>query len=61
MSPSITRSTAYSNASACWQSAIIAATIARFRRQVTILFITHRVPAALAPDRVIELLLPAGA
>ena len=39
----------------------IAATIARFRRQVTILFITHRVPAALAPDRVIELPLPAGA
>ncbi|MBK9704044.1 MAG: peptidase domain-containing ABC transporter [Betaproteobacteria bacterium] len=39
----------------------IAATIARFRRQVTILFITHRVPAALAPDRVIELPRPAGA
>lgn len=34
----------------------IAATIARFRGKVTILFITHRVPAALAPDRVVELL-----
>ncbi len=33
----------------------IAATIARFRGKVTILFITHRVPAALAADRVVEL------
>jgi subfamily B ATP-binding cassette protein HlyB/CyaB len=33
----------------------IAATIARFRGKVTILFITHRVPSALAPDRVVEL------
>ncbi len=33
----------------------VAATIARFRGRVTILFITHRVPAALCPDRVIEI------
>ncbi len=39
----------------------IAATIARFRGKVTILFITHRVPAALAPDRVVELMPVASA
>ena len=33
----------------------IAATIARLRGKVTILFITHRIPPALAPDRIIEL------
>jgi subfamily B ATP-binding cassette protein HlyB/CyaB len=36
----------------------IAATIARFRGRVTILFITHRIPEALRPDRVVELRLP---
>jgi len=33
----------------------VAATIARFRGRATILFITHRIPAALAPDRVVAL------
>jgi subfamily B ATP-binding cassette protein HlyB/CyaB len=41
-------------------AAEIAATIARFRGKVTILFITHRVPAELAPDRVVELVPAAG-
>jgi subfamily B ATP-binding cassette protein HlyB/CyaB len=33
----------------------VAATIARLRGRVTILFITHRIPAALGPDRVVEI------
>ena len=33
----------------------VAATIARFRGRATILFITHRIPAALMPDRVVAL------
>ena len=33
----------------------VAATIARFRGRATILFITHRIPAALKPDRVVVL------
>jgi subfamily B ATP-binding cassette protein HlyB/CyaB len=36
-------------------AADIAATIARLRGKVTILFITHRIPRELAPDRVVEL------
>jgi subfamily B ATP-binding cassette protein HlyB/CyaB len=39
----------------------IAATIARFRGKVTILFITHRIPSTLAPDRVVELAAPPAA
>ena len=38
----------------------VAATIARFRGRATILFITHRIPAALKPDRVVALR-PTGA
>lgn len=36
-------------------AADIAATIARLRGKVTILFITHRIPPMLAPDRIVEL------
>jgi len=35
-----------------------AATIARFKGKVTILFITHRVPERLQPDRVVQLVPP---
>jgi subfamily B ATP-binding cassette protein HlyB/CyaB len=33
----------------------VAATIARFRGRATILFVTHRIPAALKPDRVVTM------
>jgi ATP-binding cassette, subfamily B, bacterial HlyB/CyaB len=32
-----------------------AATIARFKGKVTILFVTHRAPERLAPDRIVRL------